>query len=179
MSRPHRQWPGTAAGPAAPQAIDAEQFREVMAAVPAPVSVVTTLADGRPYGSTVSSFASLSLHPPMVLVSLGARSALLRVLRRANRFACNVLSSGQQRLAVSFARRDTDKFGGVDWYPSADLPRLRGTTAWLACEVEEILTGGDHRIVLGRVVAAEHSHRPPLTYHRRLFGTHTALDGEG
>ncbi len=159
-------------------AVDRDVFREVMASVPTPVSVVTTFVAGRPHGTTVSSFASLSLDPPMVLIALHAGSRLLRVLAHANRFGLNVLSSGQRDLAVTFARKDLDKFDTVTWSLSGGLPRLAGCSAWLACEVEDIVKGGDHRVAMGRVVVAEHTALPPLTYHRRLYGTHAALDEE-
>jgi flavin reductase (DIM6/NTAB) family NADH-FMN oxidoreductase RutF len=146
-----------------------------MASVPTPVSVVTTMVAGRPHGTTVSSFASLSLDPPMVLVALDLDSELLRLLATANRFAVNVLSSTQRELALSFARKGGDRFGDVPWSPRDGLPWLRGAAAWLACDVEDILRGGDHRIALGRVTAADHAPVPPLTYHRRIFGTHTSL----
>jgi flavin reductase (DIM6/NTAB) family NADH-FMN oxidoreductase RutF len=158
--------------------VDPDVFREVMASVPAPVTVVTTFADGRPHGSTVSSFASLSLDPPMVLIALDLGSGLLRLLRRAGRFAVNVLASDQRELALAFARKGDDRFGEVSWTMTGGLPRLAGVTAWLACEVDGIVTGGDHGIAMGRVVAAEHSALPPLTYHRRLYGTHAALTDE-
>jgi flavin reductase (DIM6/NTAB) family NADH-FMN oxidoreductase RutF len=169
--------PAPAAGhPSAPATVDPDVFREVMASVPTPVSVVTTFVDGRPHGTTVSSFASLSLDPPMVLIALGLGSGLLRLLRRTNRFALNVLSSGQRDLALIFARKGGDKFDAVAWSLSDGLPRLHGTAAWLACEVDGIVAGGDHRIAMGRVIDADHTALPPLTYHRRLFGTHATID---
>jgi flavin reductase (DIM6/NTAB) family NADH-FMN oxidoreductase RutF len=155
--------------------VDPEVFREVMASVPAPVSVVTTFVDGRPHGTTVSSFASLSLDPPMVLIALDLGSRLLRLLARANRFAVNVLSSEQRDLALGFARKGDDRFGEVPWSLSAGLPRLAGVTAWVACDLDGIVSGGDHGIAMGRVTDADHSALPPLTYHRRLYGTHAAL----
>lgn len=148
-----------------------------MASVPTPVCVVTTVVETRPRGATVSSFASLSLHPPMVLVALGLRSDLLGCVRSAGRFALNVLSSGQWEVAEAFARRSNgefDKFDGVDWALDHELPRLGGTAAWLACEVDELLEGGDHAIATGRVIDADHTLLPPLTYHQRRYGTHVA-----
>jgi flavin reductase (DIM6/NTAB) family NADH-FMN oxidoreductase RutF len=160
--------------------VDPDVFREVMASVPAPVTVVTTLADGRPHGSTVSSFASLSLDPPMVLVALDRDSRVLHGLRRTGRFAVNVLSSGQAGLALTFARRGDGRFDDVPWSLCAGLPRLPGAAAWLACELDGIAAGGDHRIAMGRVTQAEHTSLAPLTYHRRGYGTHTVLrDAEG
>ena len=149
-----------------------------MPSVPTPVCVITTVVETRPRGATVSSFASLSLHPPMVLVALGLRSDVLGCVRSAGRFALNVLSSDQQQAAEAFARHSDggfDKFDGVEWVLDHGLPRLGGVVAWLACEVDELLEGGDHCIVTGQVIDADHTLLPPLTYHRRRYGTHSAL----
>src|SRR3954469_19110691 len=80
-------------------------FRNVMAGVCTPVSVVTTIADGRPHGTTVSAFASLSMDPPMVQVSLDHGSELLALVRDSGTFGLNVLSSGQSALATMFATK--------------------------------------------------------------------------
>lgn len=150
-------------------------FREVMAAVCTPVSVVTALDDGRPHGTTVSAFASLSMAPPMVLVSLDRRSELLAVVRRTNAFGLNVLSSVQSGLAANFARKGEGKFAGQPWDAIHGVPRLPGTCGFLACEVAQAVDGGDHIVLLGLVTAAEPCEGAPLTYHTRVFGTHAAL----
>lgn len=155
-----------------PGGVDAATFRAVMASVAAPVSVVTVMAGERPHGSTVSAFTSLSLDPPMVLVSLDRASDLLRRIRSSGSFGVNVLAAGQAALARAFARKGDDKFEGVAWATEAGVPRLPGCAGWLACAVEQLVPGGDHEVVLGRVIAAEHADFPPLTYHQRSFGTH-------
>lgn len=150
-------------------------FRDAMAEVCAPVTVVTALVDGRPHGTTVSAFASLSLEPPMVTVALDRRSHLLALVRREGRLGVNVLGSGQDALAVQFARKGVDKFEGVAWTSERGLPRLDRAIAWLDCSVASVVEGGDHVIVLARVHSADVTPAPPLTYHRRGFGTHATL----
>ncbi|CAM5633506.1 Flavin reductase family protein OS=Streptomyces rochei OX=1928 GN=G3I25_12220 PE=4 SV=1 [Streptomyces rochei] len=154
-----------------------QAFRDVMAAVATPVTVVTALDGGRPHGTTVSAFASLSLTPPMVLVSLDERSRLLAIVRRSGRFGVNVLGAHQADLASVFARSAPDKFDGIDWAPSGELPRLPGAAAWIAAEVADCVDAGDHTVLLAHVTAAEPGEGSlrPLTYHRRSFGTHTPL----
>lgn len=153
-------------------------FREVMAGVATPVAVITALYDGLPHGTTVSAFASLSMDPPMVLVSLDRCSDLLARVQRTMRFGVNVLGAGQADLALAFARKGgAGKFDGIDWHTDTDLPRLPGAPGWLACDVSMLVDGGDHVIALGTVVAAECLDAPPLTYHARAFGTHAALEG--
>lgn len=80
-------------------------FREVMSGVATPVSVVTAMDDGRPHGTTVSAFSSLSMQPPMVLVALDRRSELLGLITSSLRFGINVLGGGQSALALAFARK--------------------------------------------------------------------------
>ncbi|WP_405666959.1 flavin reductase family protein [Streptomyces sp. NBC_01166] len=154
-----------------------QAFRDVMAAVASPVAVVTALDGTRPYGTTVSAFVSLSLTPPMVLVSLDERSRLLAVVRRSGRFGVNVLGAHHADLASAFARSGPDKFDGIDWSPSGGLPRLPDNAAWIAAEVDDCVDAGDHTVLLARVTAAElgEGFLRPLTYHRRSFGAHTPL----
>ena len=159
----------------APHAVQAA-FREVMAAVCTPVSVVTAMADGLPHGTTVSAFASLSMDPPMVLVSLDRSSELLAMIRESRRFGLNVLSSDQSPLALAFAKKGgVGKFSGVRWDVEGGVPRLPGAGGFLSCDVTDLVDGGDHVIVLGLVHVADTISGPPLTYHGRVFGTHAAL----
>ncbi|MDI2030496.1 flavin reductase family protein [Saccharopolyspora sp. TS4A08] len=156
----------------------ATAFREVMAGVCTPVSVVTAMDGDRPHGTTVSAFASLSLNPPMVLVALDRASELLALVRRSDRFGVNVLADGQSALAKQFARKGSAKFHGVRWCPAGGLPRLDGASGWLACEVSGLVDGGDHVIAIGAILDADARGTAPLTYHQRRFGTHTAFRGQ-
>lgn len=153
-----------------------DRFREVMGGVATPVSVVTTLSDGRPHGTTVSAFASLSMTPPMVLVSLDRRSDLLTLVRRSGRFGLNVLGAHQTALALAFAKKGADKFADVIWGEEDGVPRLSGALGWLSCDVADLVEGGDHVVVFGAVRAAQATEGRPLTYHSRVFGTHAALE---
>lgn len=151
-------------------------FREAMSAVCSPVTVITTVRDGLPYGTTVSAFMSLSMDPPMVLVSLDHRSDLLQVVQAVGRFGVNVLSSQQAALAGRFATKGgTDKFTGVAWEAHAGVPRLPGAAGFVVCRVADLIEGGDHLVVLGDVLTADATGHPPLTYHKRTFGTHALL----
>jgi flavin reductase (DIM6/NTAB) family NADH-FMN oxidoreductase RutF len=152
-----------------------DAFREAMSAVCTPVSVVTGMSGERPHGTTVSAFMSLSLEPPMILVSLDKGSVLLAIIREAGRFGLNVLATEQAALATTFARKGTDKFDGVDWERVHSVPRLPDAVGFLACTVADLIDGGDHVIVLGHVLGAEAAHGQPLTYYRRRFGTHNSL----
>ena len=147
-------------------------FRAAMAGVCTPVSVITSVAGGRPHGTTVSAFTSLSMSPPMVLVSLDAGSDLLALVRRTGTFGVNVLGTGQADLALRFARKGADGFADVAWSEQDGAARLAGAAAWVGCRVAGVHQGGDHLIVLGDVLTAESRDVEPLTYHARTFGTH-------
>ncbi|MBD0862009.1 flavin reductase family protein [Gordonia sp. zg691] len=151
-------------------------FREVMARVCTPVAVVTAFDGQRPHGTTVSAFTSLSMGPPMILVSLDRGSDLLAIIRRTGAFGLNVLAHDQADVALRFARKGAEKFDGVDWSASARLPRLGGASGWLACTTETLVDGGDHVVALGTVIETGVTPAAPLTYHDRVFGTHRAFE---
>lgn len=149
-------------------------FSDAMSRVCTPVAVVTTF-DGSPHGTTVSAFASLSLTPPMVLVSLDNQSELLARLTRTHCFGINVLSKVQSELAKRFARKGADAFDGIVWHEESGCPRFDGAAIWLGCRLADFVDGGDHRVALGDVVRVHVTDSQPLTYHGRVFGTHTAV----
>jgi flavin reductase (DIM6/NTAB) family NADH-FMN oxidoreductase RutF len=155
----------------------ANAFREVMASVCTPVTVITALRDQTPFGTTVSAFASLSVAPPMVVVALDRNSDLLRVVSDSHRYGVNVLGKEQADVARRFATKGgPDKFSGVGWYEDHELPRLPDASGFLACDVAEFVDGGDHVLLLGTVSSVTAGRGGPLTYHGRRFGTHEPFE---
>jgi flavin reductase (DIM6/NTAB) family NADH-FMN oxidoreductase RutF len=157
-------------------AIDPQRFRDLMAGVCAPVTVVTTTSDDGPHGATVSSFASLSLDPPLVTVAFDNKSALLGRIRQSGRFGINLLGHGQDDLAMLFARRGVDRFRDTPWRNHRGLPRLDGAAGWIVCDLVRDVAGGDHQLLFGLVTCASHSQLPPLIYAHRTFGTHSRFN---
>ena len=153
----------------APEGVTLDDFRETLSRVPSPVTIVTTLADGRAHGTTVSAFTSLSADPPLVLVALDRSSDLLELLREVPRFAVNLLASDQADIGLDCAKKGEDKLASVRWRNDDGLPRIENAAAWLVCEVDQILPGGDHEIVIGLVTACDTGADEPLVYHRRRF----------
>lgn len=151
------------------------QFRDAMATVCTPVAVITAMDGARPHGTTVSAFASLSMSPPSLLVSLDQGSELLGLVLGAGTFGVNVLGSIQSGLAAQFARKGKDKFLDVAWRIDRGVPRIAGVPHFVAAEVMDTATVADHTVVFGRAVAVKSEIVPPLTYHARIFGTHAAL----
>jgi flavin reductase (DIM6/NTAB) family NADH-FMN oxidoreductase RutF len=146
-----------------------EAFREALSRVPAPVTIVTTSANERSHGTTVSAFSSLSADPPLVLVALDHSSDLLELLRDSGRFAVNLLAAGQEEIGLACARKGTRKLDCAEWRFEDGLPRIEGVAAWLSCDIHELLPGGDHVIVVGLVTACETRDVDALVYRRRQF----------
>lgn len=145
-------------------------FREAMARVPAPVTVITTTVDGSPAGTTVSAFASLSIAPPMVVFALDNRGGMIERVREAGRAGINLLAGDQDEVALRFASRGIpDRFAGLGWCLDHDLPRIDGIAAWLRCEALTFVDGGDHTVVLGTVAQAHTYGNYSLSYHLRQF----------
>lgn len=147
-----------------------------MASLSAPVTVITALDENGPHGTTVSAFMSLSMSPPMAVLSLDRNSNLLAVIQKTGCFGVNVLASQQSTIASGFARKGVDKFDGISWTTDNSVPRLPDTLAWVACTVHEIVDGGDHQILVGNVEGAEAGDGEPLMYFSRTYGTHVTLD---
>jgi flavin reductase (DIM6/NTAB) family NADH-FMN oxidoreductase RutF len=150
-------------------------LREVMSRYPTGVTVVGGRDEfGTPYGITVNSFTSVSLDPPLVLVCVGHRSTWHDRLVSAEGFAVSVLASGQGAIALRFAKEPSDgRFDEIAWSrsPSGD-PVVDGAVAWLDCTRFDVLDGGDHSILVGRVEASGASDRAALVFHRgRLIST--------
>ncbi len=149
------------------------QLRATMGHFATGVTVVTAVdRDGRPFGSTANAVSSVSLDPPLIMVSLRNESETLAVLLETGRFAVNVLHEGQEELASRFAKRAADLWDGVRWgLRDGGAPVLDGALATLECKVHDIADGGDHRIVVGRVADVEHpeDHVPPLVFYRGAY----------
>lgn len=148
-------------------------LREVMSVYPTGVTVVAgSDADGSPYGLTVNSFTSVSLDPPLVLVCIGHTSTSHARLVTAPAFTVNVLAADQEEVAQRFASEPSEgRFQELEWEPAASgAPILAGAAAWLECSRYEVLGGGDHSIVLGRVERSSVTERPALLFHRGRLG---------
>lgn len=149
-----------------------KSFRSAMGNVAAAVSVVTTIHEGRPHGTTVSALSSLSMDPPMLLVSLDNTSQLLSRLRIGTVVGVNVLAADQDQIALRFAGKSDDKFVDVPWQIEDGAPALVSRHAWVAMRVERLIVAGDHTVAFGLVTSADVSSGAPLTYWQRTFGVH-------
>jgi flavin reductase (DIM6/NTAB) family NADH-FMN oxidoreductase RutF len=152
--------------------IDPRDFRNALGTYATGVTVITAMAaDGKPYGLTCNSFASVSINPPLVLWSLGMYSQGLPIFQNASHFAVNVLGVSQQALAKTFSKSAIDRFAGVDWKPGlGNAPLLAGSVAHFQCRAANRYYGGDHVIFLGAVEAYAYNKQEPLLFVSGGFG---------
>lgn len=153
------------------ESVSENEFRDTLARWASGVTVVTARHDGEPVGMTAASFSSLSLDPPLVLVCVARTAQAHEGLVRAPGFAIHVLGAAQAEMSALFARPGAAKFDG---YPAESgpfgAPLLPFGVARLVCEAHATLDGGDHTILVGRVVSAERSGTDPLLYCNRAYG---------
>lgn len=146
--------------------VDPDVVRAAHRQFPTGVTVVTAMTDDGPRGLTVNAFSSVSMDPPTVLVCVSRTSRSIDALLRAKVIGINLLSSGQEALARTFASSTDDRFSGVAWSPGeSGAPLLDGTSAHFEVEPETIALASTHVVFVGRVVScSSSSDLPPLLY---------------
>jgi flavin reductase (DIM6/NTAB) family NADH-FMN oxidoreductase RutF len=149
--------------------VDAGTFRHAMAQLAAPLTVLTCYGqDGRMYGLTVNAVCALSMSPPLLLVCLNRANLSHDVVVAADRVCVHVLEPGQQELAVRFAS-PADRFHGQN-VRHGTVPELVDVRVRIICAPDGVRDGGDHTILLGRVVrvaSPEGGDGGGLVWHRR------------
>ena len=139
------------------------------------VTVVTTARDGELHGMTASSFASVSLDPPLVLISLDKSSRTRGIVLEVGTFAINILRSDQEDVARAFALPGVKTFDAIPHHlDTSGAPFLDEALASLSCRTVEVVAGGDHEVFIAEVIAVETREGEPLLYfdraYRRLSG---------
>ena len=140
--------------PPAAIAVEPATFREVFRTVPTSVSIVTAVTgDGTAVGLTVGTFASVSLEPPIVTLSVAQTSASWAVARTRAVFGVSVLAGDQAETVRAFSATKVDRMTTVDWTPGHHgLPVVHGAVAFVACRTRQLLTVGDHEVVFADVL---------------------------
>ncbi len=146
---------------------DAKALRQAMGAFATGVTVVTVVnEDGEELGLTANSFASLSLEPALISWNLQRNSECYAVFERARHFAVNVLSAAQQDLSARYARKDDHVLeAGIYDLGAAGCPILKRAHAWFECACEARHDGGDHVILVGRVLSYARQDSEPLVFY--------------
>ena len=156
--------------------VDPAQFRQLLGRFATGVTILTTRdREGRPIGMTASSVASVSLRPPLVLVSVDKANDMHGALRTAQRFVLNVLAADQEALSRRFALDHPDRFEGISYRETKHgMPVLEGVLASIECEKQGEAPGGDHTVFFGLVTGGAVTDRSPLLYYR---GGYAGLQG--
>ncbi|HAX04399.1 MAG TPA: monooxygenase [Acidimicrobiaceae bacterium] len=153
--------------------IDSGVFRNVLGHFPTEVTAVTAVNNGKPIGMAIGSFTSVSLDPPLVAFLPGKESGSWKEIREAGSFCVNVMGHDQMEVCGVMASRVEDKFEGVDWSPApSGSPIINGSVAYIDCNIEVVHDGGDHDIVIGRVLELEvMDSKSPLVFFQGNYGT--------
>lgn len=157
-----------------PDLVTPEVFRDLLGRFVSGVTVVTTSDDdGRPHGMTVSSFCSLSLDPPLILVCIDREASMYHLLmHEGHPFSVNILAADQQQLSSRFSQLEMEqRFEGVDYHIGAHgAPVIAGAHGVLHCLVLARHDGGDHGIFVGELAGGTVGSGAPLVYHRGWYG---------
>ncbi len=148
-------------------------LRNVLGTFPTGVTVITTLGmpERRPIGLTVNSFSSVSLDPPLALWSISRRSPNLAQFEVGKGHVIHILAQQQAAVALQFANPTEDKFAGIEYRldEATGAPAIEGCVARLFCETDAVTEGGDHLVIISRVLRHEVSERTPLVFYRGAF----------
>ena len=152
--------------------ITSRRFRDAIGSFPTGVAVVTASGPDGHAGLTTNAITSLSLDPVLLLVCFDNESRTLPVVRASRRFAVNILRAGQADVARVFASKRVaeEKFAEATHTVAHGVPVLDGALAWFACDLRELMPGGDHTIGVGGVTELDYDpHGEPLMFVRGRY----------
>jgi flavin reductase (DIM6/NTAB) family NADH-FMN oxidoreductase RutF len=154
--------------------LDSEQLRQAMRAWTSGVSIVTATHAGERHGMTVSSFTSIALNPPVIIISLQTDSRTHTLIAQSNTFAVTILAQGQEELSDLFAGRSpdmADRLAGIETETLVTgAPFIKGGLAYLDCRVTQAIAVGTNTLFLAEAVAARgNGAGKPLVYHKQKY----------
>ena len=146
---------------------DPAAFRTAIGLMPTGVTVVAAPGPEGPAGATANAVSSLSIEPMLMLACLDRGSRTLLAVQAANRFGISVLHEGQEDVARALATKApaAEKWSDVDWAERDGVPAVNGALVFIACELRDVIAGGDHVIVTGEVLSLRSSGGTPLVFH--------------
>lgn len=146
---------------------DPASFRAAIGMLPTGVTIVTATGPDGPAGATANAVSSLSIEPTLMLACLDRGSRTLLAVQAANAFGVSVLQAGQAEIARRFATKVpvADKWQGIDWSERGGVPAIDDALVFVACELRDVIAGGDHVIVTGEVRELDAGAGSPLLFH--------------
>jgi flavin reductase (DIM6/NTAB) family NADH-FMN oxidoreductase RutF len=145
------------------QSFDPREFRNALGRFASGVTVVTTQYEGQTHGMTANAFVSVSLNPPLVLVSLDNRSFMHRILSSVGRYGVSVLAEDQDRLSNHFAGHTIEGLH-IRFATRSGMPLIEGSVAYFVVNVLDAHPAGDHTLYIGRVEHFELREGKPLLF---------------
>lgn len=150
--------------------VSPEEYRSAARHFASGVTIVTVSWTEELHGMTASSFAAISLDPPLVLVSLGESSRTRLMIHKAGTFAVNILGEEQEHIARVFASPGDKTFEGCAYHlGQAKAPLLDGSLVSMTCRTTEVVTAGDHELFIAEVLTTEEREGRPLLYFDRAY----------
>ena len=148
------------------QPADSDVYRRVCGRFATGVTVISVLdSESRPHGVTISSFTSLSLNPPLVMVCINLRSGVLGHFLQSTHFVVNVLADDQEHHSRRFSKQSESRFHEVSWQRAeSGAPLIDGALAHLECFTTRWFEEGDHAVLIGKVVRAGYREGKPLVF---------------
>jgi len=152
-------------------AVSSEEFRHACGRFATGVAIAAvTDENGVPHGLTISSFTSVSLEPPLILICLGHAVTNIEEFRRARYFSLSFLEERQRSLSDRFAQKGHDKFDGIGWYAGeSGAPLIADCLCSMECAAYQRVTSGDHDIFVGEVIRTEVREGAPLLYYASRY----------
>ena len=148
-------------------AFDSKLQRQIMGRFATGVTVMTTrYGDGEITGMTANAVMSLSLDPPLVVVSVDKNAQIYECLKDGQIYAINILTRDQKDISTLFATTGPKDFSGLRWKVSeTGAPILNDTLGYVDCKLTDVLAAGDHDLFVGEVVAGELGEGAPLLFY--------------
>lgn len=151
--------------------IESQELRRIMGHFATGVTVITTKdKDGALTGLTANAFMSLSLNPPLVLISVDKGATCYACFELKNGFTVNFLSEDQEEISRRFATKGADKFADLKWRAGGNgAAIIEGALGYVECRITECHEGGDHTIVVGEIVDARATGERPLLFFKGKY----------
>ena len=145
---------------------DSALQRQIMGRFATGVTLVTARSDEKILGMTANAVLSLSLDPPLILVSVNKKNQMHKFLKKSNCFAINVLRDDQEEISRRFATPGPKDFSDLELVESkTGSPVLVNALAFIDCKIVQVVPGGDHDMFIGKPLAGETRDGNPLIFY--------------